>query len=106
MRPRLEAVWRAHEGLDLRRAGHAEEDDVAVARERLRALGLLGAASHEVIDRSAVAMAEDGKRKTLGEEIFRHAVAHEAEADEADAFGHADQSNCVYSLTAPVIADT
>jgi hypothetical protein len=59
-------------------------------RQLRRVLRLDRAALDEIVDRRAVAMAEHGQGVTLLQQILRHAVAHEAEADETDALRHRD----------------
>jgi len=73
----------------LRRAGDAEEHDIGRANQRCDILRFLRAAFHEIVDGLPVAMAEHGERKAFFHDVLRHAMAHEADADEADAFvGH------------------
>src|SRR5205085_6676474 len=72
-------------GLDLRRAGDAEEDDLRLRRERRRRARLGRARGEQVGDALAVAVHGEGERVALAEEVLRHAVAHEARgADESD----------------------
>ena len=70
--------------LDLDRGGEAEKQNVAAARDLGRALSFLGAALDQVVDRRAVAMAHDGERMTLLEDVLGRAVAHQPDADVAN----------------------
>ena len=85
---RSEPVLPLHDRLDLRRAGHAEHDDVALLGDLPRAGRLLRAASLEIVDRLALAMGEHGQRPAFLDDVLRHAVAHEPDADEADPLFH------------------
>ena len=61
------------------------EDIVAAgAKEVATDAEVARAGGDEVLERLAVAVRADGEREALGHEILRHAVAHEAEPDEAD----------------------
>ncbi len=73
---------------NLRRTGDAEEDNVAFLGDFPRASGFFGAAFLEVVDRLALAMGEHGQGPALLDDVFRHAVAHEPDADEADPLFH------------------
>ena len=85
MRARHDALRLAHQRLDLRRAGDAQEQNFGIARNLGGTRCLLGAAPDQIVDRSAVAMAHEGQHMPLLDQAFRHAVAHEADADETDA---------------------
>ncbi len=85
---RGEPVRPLNDRLDLRRTGDAEDDDVAGVGDRARGRRFLGAARLQVVDRLALAVGEDGQRPALLDDVLRHAVAHEPDADEADAFFH------------------
>src|SRR5204863_10116517 len=79
--------------LDLWRAGHAEKDDIHVARQFSVTAGLLRTFPDEVVTRRSVAMRADRQRETLGTKVFGDAMAHQADADEADPLicrGHVD----------------
>ena len=80
-----DAVLAVDDLLDLRRAGHAQEHDVGVARDVGVGLHFLGARREQVLERLAVAVDAHRQRKALGDEVLRDAVAHEADADESDA---------------------
>ena len=56
--------------------------------DRARRRRFLGAARLQVVDRLALAAGEDGQRPALLDDVLRHAVAHEPDADEADALFH------------------
>ena len=88
LRAGLEAVGAAHQRLHFGRAGDAQEHDVGILRHIGGALYLLGAALDQIVDRRAVAVAHDRERMTFLDQVFRHAVAHKAKADKADAIGH------------------
>ncbi len=47
--------------------------------------GLLGARSQDILRRLAILVDAHRQRKSLGDEVLCHAVAHQAEADKADA---------------------
>jgi hypothetical protein len=76
----------------LRASGHANDDDVAFAREIVQIPRLLGARLDQTVDRLAVAVRDHRQREPLGDDVFRHAAPHEAQADKADAF-HAHESS-------------
>ncbi len=71
--------------LDLRRPGHAEKDDIRSVRQVRRSLGFRRTGGDDVLQRLAVAVGEHLEREPLGDDVLRHAVAHQPEADEADA---------------------
>ena len=71
-------------GLNLDRGGETQEQDVARPRDLGRALSLAGATLHQVVDRCTVAMAHDGERMALLQNVLRGAVAHQSDADVAD----------------------
>ena len=90
-----QAVGTGDERLDFRAAGDADHDDVAASASAAQVLRLAGAARHQVVDRRAVAMADDGQGKTLLDDILGHAVTHQAEPDEADLFlAHVCRPGC------------
>jgi hypothetical protein len=85
LRAREQALLAAHRDLDLRRAGDAEEDDFRRRRERRRRARLGRAGGEQVGDALAIAVHRERERVALAEQVFRHAVAHEARgADESD----------------------
>ena len=86
------AVRSAQVGLDLRRAGDAQVHDVALRREFARRPGFRGAERLEMFDGLALAVAEHDQRMALGDEVPGHAVAHQADADEAHGRLHGDRS--------------
>ena len=74
-----------HRRLDLRRAGDAQEDDLARRGELGGAAALLRAGGEQVGDALAVAVHGERERVALGEQVLRHAVAHQSRcADESD----------------------
>jgi hypothetical protein len=83
---REQAVLAAEHGLDLRRAGHADEHDVA-RRGQLGGAGAFRRPGREQVGHAfAVAVDGDRQRMPLGEQVPGHAVAHQARgADESDA---------------------
>jgi hypothetical protein len=85
-RPGLEPVGPAHQPLDLRRAGDAEQDDGRGLRHFARRLHLARPALHDVLDRRPITVPHHRERITLLDDVLGHAMAHEAEPDEADAF--------------------
>ena len=81
--------------LDLRAAGDTDHDDVARFGELAQILRLLGAARYQVVDRGAIAMADDGQGKPLLDDVLGHAVTHQPKPDEADLFlAHVFLSRC------------
>ena len=81
-----QAVGARHRGLDLRRAGDAQEHDVAAAASAGRRRGLGRAGGQQVGHALAVAVHGERQRVALGEQVLRHAVAHQSRgADESDA---------------------
>ena len=88
-RHRRDALGPVDDLLDLRRPGDAQEHDVGVARHVRVGLSLLRPGGQQVLERLAVAVGAHRERKALGDEVLRDAVAHQADADEADAwFAH------------------
>jgi imidazolonepropionase-like amidohydrolase len=80
-----QAVLAGDDRLDLRRARHAEEDDLRVLGERPRGGRLGGAGGEQVGHPLAVAVHREGERVALREQVLRHAVPHEAgRAHESD----------------------
>ena len=81
-----DAVGAVDDFLDLRRAGHAQEHDVAAARE----LGVVATSFAPAASRSSSGLrlrcSAHRERIALGDEVLRDAVAHQPEADEADAW--------------------
>jgi hypothetical protein len=72
-------------GLDLGRAGDAEEDDLARSGQRRRRGRFGGAGGEQVGEPFAVAMHGVGQGMPLGEQVLRYAVAHQSRcADESD----------------------
>lgn len=67
-------------------AGHAYEDDAAALTDFADGLHLGCTAPNKIVDRRAVAMANDGERIALFDDVFRNAVAHQAKPDKADGF--------------------
>jgi hypothetical protein len=59
-------------------------DDVALRGQLARRARLGGAERLEVFHRLAVAVAQHHQRIALGDDVLGHAVAHQADADEAD----------------------
>ena len=86
LEPRLQAVRAAHHRLDLGRAGHAEKHDRRAFADLARVRRLARAPGDEILDRLAVAPAGDDQRIAFLDDVLGHAVAHQAEADEADRF--------------------
>ena len=75
--------------LDVRRGVEAGEHDVAAPRDLGWRLHLHRAALNEVIHGGTIAVADDGEFMAFLEHVPRHAVTHEADADEADpGLGH------------------
>src|SRR2546430_16817717 len=75
--------------LDFDRGGQAKKQKVARSRDLGRALALAGTALDEILDRGAVAMAHDGERITLLQNVLRGAMAHQPDTDVADSrFAH------------------
>jgi hypothetical protein len=68
----------------------AEEDEIGAPGELGGVLRLDGATADQVVHRLAVAVAEDGERIALLDDVLGHAMAHQPDADEADTFlrGH------------------
>jgi len=96
------AVLAVDDFLDLRRAGHAQDDDVGVARNIGIGLDFRGARCQKISEGCAVAIDPHRQRKALGDEILGDAVAHEADADEADAgLVHLLTPRCVDSSRRP-----
>ena len=83
-RPGDEAARTGERRLHLDAGGDADDDHVARFGERRRILGLGRAAADEIVDRLAVAVAEDGERIALLEDVLRGAVAHQADAEKTD----------------------
>ena len=82
-----QAAFAPDDVLDLRRARDADEDDVGRARDLDRARCLARAGRDQVGEALAVAVRLERQRIALGEQVLRHAVAHHADADEADPWG-------------------
>ena len=85
--------WMIAEGLEkqqtFRRVMKQTIEKVMANRDvqgvRIALSGRLGGAERlEVLDRLAVAVAEHDQRVALGDEVLGHAVAHQADTDEAD----------------------
>jgi hypothetical protein len=70
--------------LHLRRAGHAQHDNVGLAPHRREIWNLDRAARNQILDRLAPAVGADAQRPALLHRVLRHAPAHQADADEAD----------------------
>ena len=98
LRDRRDAVLAVDDFLDLRRAGHAQEDDVVAASEVGVGRHFLGTRGEQVLERLAVAVRAHRERKALGDEVLGDAVAHEAEADESDAGLSVHAFRCVRLL--------
>ena len=88
LRAGFQSVGAPHQRFHLGRAGDAEKYDVGILRDLGRALCFLGAALDQILDRRAIAVAHDRERMAFLEKVLRHAVAHKANADKSDAFGH------------------
>ena len=67
----------------LRRAGNADDHHIRSASQLRGTRGLGGALRQERFDRLAVAVRQNGHRKSLAEDVRRHGGAHQSEADEA-----------------------
>jgi hypothetical protein len=81
---RCEPVGPLDHAAHLRRAGHAEEHDVARLRDFARRRDLVRPERDKSVDRRTVAVRHDGQRPALGQNVGRHALPHQTEPDEAD----------------------
>ncbi len=80
-----DAVLAEHDVLELGGIADHGEDEVAGGGDVARALQLLGALAHQILDRAAIAVRQDGKLIALGQDVLADAVAHQADADQSDA---------------------
>ena len=87
--PGQNAIRPQHHRFHLRRIRQADVDDVAARGHVGGAGGLLRAKGQQAFDRGAVAVATHPQGIPFGHQVLRHAMAHEAKADETDhGFGH------------------
>ena len=66
------------------RTGNAEQDHLGALGRVRRVARLARAALDQILDRHTVLVAEHGRLEPLFDEVLGHAVAHHADADEAD----------------------
>ena len=79
------SVVAVQDGIDRRRVGDHENDDVAGRRDLARTGGSVRAECLELLG-GAGAAARHGERRAGLEKIVRHGLAHQAEPDETDLF--------------------
>lgn len=66
------------------RSGQAQEDDRTTAGHLLQRCHLYRAPRYKIFDRCAVAMRDHSQRIALFNDILRHTLAHQSDADEAN----------------------
>ena len=82
---RLQPRCATHNVFHLRRSSDTEKNNVAGLRHIRRGLCLMRAALDQIIHQPALFVRHDGERVALVEDAPRHAMAHETNADKADA---------------------
>ena len=70
--------------LELRRSGHADNDDIDSLRKRTRCVILFCALFDEIIDRRTVLVGDDAEIVPLFHQILADPVAHKADTDQSD----------------------
>ena len=89
--------------LDVRRVGQHRDRDVARLGHGGRALGPGGTGVDELVD-GAIRARIHGEREAGGEQVPRHRLAHDAQADEPDALGRVGDQWLQASIAASVIS--